>query len=139
MVCSYQVPSKSVCQLVHTQTVWWSHPPASLLLQKLGQKQVPKQLISRNVLAWIGTQSSMCDAEIVALGRFVYVRVKKKQSCPCARHKAIWRSGGVIPRILHLVSTQRLVISFTLRPFYYPQNSQALDRGWVSIRICLHV
>jgi hypothetical protein len=103
----------------YPQTVWWSHPPASLLLQKLGQTQVPKQLITRNGLAWIGTESSMCVAEIVALGKCIYVRVKK-QSCPCASHKAIWRSGGVGPRIPNLVSTQRLLTSFSLifsKPF----------------------
>jgi len=68
----------------------------------------------------------------------IYVRVKK-QSCPCAGHKAIQRSGGVGPRILNLVSIRRMVISFTLRPFHNPQNSPLLgigrnwtETGWAS-------
>jgi hypothetical protein len=111
----------------YPQTVWWSNPPTSLLLQKLGQKRDPKQLITRNGLAWIGTESSMCVAEIAYLGTCIYVRVKN-QSCSCASHKVIWRSGGVGPHIRNLVSTQRL-ISPTLRPFYYPQNSPKLGIG----------
>jgi hypothetical protein len=76
-------------------TVWWSHPPASLLLQKLGQKQVPKQLITRNGLAWIGTEPSTCVAEIVALGGCIYVRVKKQLLlCKPYSHMAERRCGS---------------------------------------------
>jgi hypothetical protein len=44
--------------------------------------------------------------------------------------KAYWESGGIAPHIFYLSTRWRWVVSFTLRPFYPPENSPwyKLDR-----------
>lgn len=61
---------------------------------------------------------------------YVYLREGKKGKV--ATVQAIKQYGGVElwgPRILKLVSTQRLVIIFRLRPFYYKEISPQLGNG----------
>jgi hypothetical protein len=55
------------------------------------------------------------------------------------RHKDVWGRGCMAPHILHLVTGQRLVVSFTLRSSYTRENEPTVSYGWVGSRTGVHI
>jgi hypothetical protein len=89
----------------------------------------------REGILWLGERLSashegLCSMELVdicGLYRTIGVKVKVKLSLCLTKHhamKAYWESGGIAPRILHLGTRWRWVVSFVPQPFYrrYPSN-----------------
>jgi hypothetical protein len=81
------------------------------------------------------------DGKLI-LNKYIKVKVRLSLCFSLTEHhaiKAYWGSGGVPPRILHLGTRWRCVVSFTARPLYPQERTPGTHwiGGWVGPRVDL--